>query len=115
MSATTSPQSPPAATPFERFVQKYRDDHRHPVNHVLHVGVGWPLCALAVILLPFRPAWSLALFVAGYLVMWAGHFLFEKNLPTVFKHPSTPFVIAWAVIRQIGRGAARLVRPAGGR
>ncbi len=64
-----------------------------------------------MILLPFRPWWSLGLFVAGYLIMWAGHFLFERNLPTVFKHPSTPFVIAWAVIREIGRRFARLVSP----
>ena len=43
---------------LDRFVARYRQDHRHPVNHVLHIGVGWPLCALAVLVLPFRPLWS---------------------------------------------------------
>ena len=43
--------------------------------------------------------------------MWTGHFVFERNLPTVFKHPSTPFVIAWAVIRELGGSVARLVTP----
>ena len=81
---------------------------RHPVNHFLHLGVGWPMCAAAVILLPFRPLWSLGLFLGGYALMFAGHFLFEGNTPTVLKHPSTPFVIAWAVIRGLGSGLARL-------
>ena len=30
---------------------RYRQDHRNPVNHFLHVGVGWPMAAIAVILL----------------------------------------------------------------
>jgi len=92
-------------------VAKYHEDHAHPVNHFLHVGVGWPIMAAAVLLLPFRPLWSLALFVLSYAIMWFGHFVFERNLPTVFRHPSTPFVIAWAVIQNLGRGLARLVLP----
>lgn len=101
--------------PKRDFMSKYREDHRHPVNHILHVGVGWPLCALAVILLPFRPWWSLALFVSGYVFMWFGHFVFERNLPTIFRHPTTPFVVAWAVIRGMAGGVVRLVTPAKGR
>jgi hypothetical protein len=89
----------PGGSRFGRLVDEYRQDHRNPVNHFLHVGVGWPIMAAAVILVPFRPLWSLALFVLSYAIMWAGHFLFERNLPTIFKHPSTPFVIAWAVVR----------------
>ncbi len=93
---------------LDRFLARYRDDHRHPVNHFLHVGVGWPLCALAVILLPFRPLWSVGLFLGGYALMFTGHFLFERNIPTVFKHPSTPFVVSWAVIRGLCAGLVRL-------
>lgn len=96
---------------FEQFVVKYRLDHRHPVNHALHVYVGWPLCALGVILAPFSLGWTLGLFAAGYVFMWAGHFLFEGNLPTIFKHPATPFLMAWAVIRGLAESAARLVMP----
>jgi hypothetical protein len=113
-----NPQSPtlpslePAAdSRFDRLVAKYREDHVHPVNHFLHVGVGWPIMAAAVVLIPFRPLWSLALFVVSYAIMWTGHFAFERNLPTIFKHPTTPFVIAWAVIQNLGRGLARLVLP----
>src|SRR4051794_36522343 len=110
MTTATNP-----ASPKRDFMEKYREDHRNPVNHVLHVGVGWPMCALAVILLPFRPWWSLSLFLGGYAFMWFGHFVFEKNVPTIFKHPTTPFVVAWAVIRGMAGGLARLVAPAKGR
>ena len=112
----SNPESPPlptldpaAGSRFGRLVAKYHEDHVHPVNHFLHVGVGWPIMAAAVVLLPFRPLWSLALFVLSYAIMWLGHFVFERNLPTVFRHPSTPFVMAWAVIQNLGRGLARLV------
>ena len=59
MSTTASPQA--FNSKFQRLVAKYREDHRHPVNHVLHVGVGWPMVGAALLLLPFRPFWSLPL------------------------------------------------------
>lgn len=99
------------STRFARLVAKYQEDHKHPVNHILHVWVGWPIMAAAVLLAPFRPLWALGLFMASYALMWIGHFVFERNLPTIFRHPSIPFVIAWAVIRDLARGAARLVSP----
>jgi hypothetical protein len=80
---------------------RYRQDHRNPVNHFLHVGVGWPMAAIAVILLPFRPIWSLGLFVSAYAIMFFGHFVFERNIPTIFKEPSTPFVMAFTVMRKM--------------
>jgi hypothetical protein len=110
-SATVTATGPGPASRRDRFLAKYREDHQHPVNHLLHVGVGWPLCAAAVLLLPFRPAWAVGLFLAGYALMFFGHFAFEKNTPTVLKHPSTPFVVAWAVIRGLGGGLLRLARP----
>jgi hypothetical protein len=103
------PEAPAApASKLDRFVTRYRQDHRHPVNHVLHLGCGWPMCGAAVILLPFRPLWSLGLVLGGYALMFAGHFLFEGNRPTILKHPTTPFVIAWAVIRGLAGGLIRL-------
>jgi hypothetical protein len=104
MSLTTSP-----ARTFDRLVARYRHDHRNPINHVLHVYVGWPLCALGVILLPLDPWYTLYGFALGYAFMWSGHLLFERNLPTIFKHPATPFVMAGAVVAGLARGAWRLV------
>ena len=70
------------------------------------------MVAFAVILLPFRPLWSLGLFVSAYAIMFFGHFVFERNIPTIFKEPATPFVMAFTVMRQMLR-AARIL-PAGG-
>lgn len=94
---------PSAATKFESVVESYRRDHQNPVNHVLHVFVGWPLVGAALFLLPFRPWWSLALVVLGYAFMWTGHLVFEKNTPTIWKHPSTPFVMARSVTTNLWR------------
>ncbi len=110
--------NPPAGAVSDRpagLVARYRQDHSHPVNHFLHVGVGWPIMAMAVILVPFRPLWSLGLFFLSYGIMFFGHFAFEKNAPTIFKHPSTPFVIAWSVIRGLFGGLVRLATPGRGR
>ena len=110
--ATSAAAEPgPAARPPAGLIARYRQDHTHPVNHFLHVGVGWPLAAAAVLLLPFRPLWSLGLFLLAYAIMFFGHFAFERNLPTILKHPSTPFVVAWSVIRQLCGGLVRLVAP----
>jgi hypothetical protein len=106
LSAASEPV--PASERPKGLIAKYRQDHTHPVNHFLHVGVGWPMAAAAVLLLPFRPLWSLGLFLLAYAIMFLGHFAFERNSPTILKHPSTPFVIAWSVIRQIGSAIARL-------
>ena len=99
------------ASRIDRMVANYRKDHTHPVNSFLHLGVGWPMMAAAVLLVPFRPWWSLGLFFLAYALMFAGHFLFEGNRPTILKHPTTPFVIAWAVIRGIFDAAVQLVTP----
>jgi hypothetical protein len=109
--AAMSMGSAPAADRPAGLIAKYRRDHQHPVNHVLHVGVGWPMAAAAVLLFPFRPPWGLGLFLLAYAIMFFGHFVFERNIPTVLKHPSTPFVVAWSVIRRLGDGLVRLVRP----
>jgi hypothetical protein len=107
--STATPTSNVKASKFAILVAKYRQDHTNPVNHVMHVGMGWPMVAAALLLLPFKPLWSLALFLGGYAIMFTGHFVFEKNTPTILKHPSTPFVMAWSVICGLCSGTARLV------
>jgi hypothetical protein len=96
---------------FDRLVAKYRADHTHPINHFLHVYVGWPMVGASLILAGFRPWLAVVLFLGGYALMFTGHFAFEGNTPTILKHPSTPFVIAWSVIRGLAGGLARLATP----
>jgi len=112
-SVTKSHAADPRRSSMQRLglSDRYRQDHRHPINHFLHVGVGWPMAAVAVILVPFRPLWSLAIFLSAYAIMFLGHFIFERNIPTVLRHPSTPFVIAWSVIRGLLGSLARLAAP----
>jgi hypothetical protein len=111
LTASAQPGSAPAHSRPTGLLANYRQDHTHPVNHFLHVGVGWPMAAAAVLLLPLRPLWSVGLFLLAYAIMFFGHFAFERNTPTIFKHPSTPFVVAWSVIRKLCGGLLRLVTP----
>jgi len=94
---------------FEQVVANYKEDHTHPINHFLHLFVGWPMVGASLLLLPFKPWWSLWLFVGGYAFMWFGHFVFERNLPTIFKHPATPFIMARSVIGQLSSIARGMV------
>jgi hypothetical protein len=48
------------------------------------------------------------LFIAAYAIMFLGHFVFERNMPTVFKQPGTPFVIAYSVICGLWSSLVRL-------
>jgi hypothetical protein len=105
----------PQKSRLGRVVASYRQDHRHPVNHFLHVGVGWPIAAVAVILLPFRPLWSVGLILLAYAIMFFGHFVFERNAPTIFTHPTTPFVMAYSVVKGLCSGLVRLAMPSRGR
>ena len=107
--STAAPASNTKMSKFATLVAKYRQDHTNPINHVMHVGMGWPMVAAALLLLPFKPLWSIGLVALAYAIMFTGHFVFEGNTPTILKHPSTPFVMAWAVIRGLCSGAARLV------
>ena len=107
----SSPYAPPhpaegeVKTGLAGTPSRYRQDHSNPVNHFLHVGVGWPMAAIAVILLPFRPLWALGLFASAYAIMFFGHFVFERNIPTIFKEPTTPFVVAFSVICKLLQAA----------
>jgi hypothetical protein len=115
LSTSSVPADTFASTPDrkpEGLVARYRLDHKNPVNHFLHVGVGWPMVAISILLLPFRPLWSVLVFASAYAIMFLGHFVFERNTPTILKEPSTPFVIAYSVMRdlwaELGRMARRL-------
>ena len=114
----SNPESPPLPTldpttgsRFDRLMAQYYQDHANPINRFLHVGLGWPIMAAAVVLVPFRPVWSLGLFILSYGIMWFGHFVFERNLPTIFRHPTTPFVMAWTVTRDLACKLVRLATP----
>jgi hypothetical protein len=112
MSEFVSPPAGPAAIAETGFMSKYRRDHQNPVNHFLHVAVGWPLASVGVILLPFRPMLGIGLFLLAYAIMFFGHFVFERNTPTVLRSPATPFIVAASVVKRLLGGITRLATPA---
>ena len=108
--ATAAPASLTGSR-FERLVAKYHEDHRNPVNHVLHVWVGWPIMAAAVILVLFRPLWSLGLFCASYAIMWTGHFVFERQPAHGLPPPDHAVCHGLGGRPRPARGTVRLVSP----
>jgi uncharacterized membrane protein YGL010W len=69
---------------FEKYMTQYDHEHTNPWNKVMH-GVGIPLI-LAGIILSIFTWWriGLALFVAGWILLFAGHRI-EGNKPAFFQ------------------------------
>ena len=95
---------------FEEFWPYYVSQHRNKTCRQLHF-VGTTIAMGCVAASPFVPAALIGAPLAGYGFAWIGHFAFEKNKPTILKHPTTPFIIAWAVIRGLAGGLLRLATP----
>ena len=97
---------------YNEFFAFYLRAHSHPLNRVLHFCGSLIGLAVAITAIALGHPWFVLLWpVIGYGFAWFGHFVFEKNTPTIFKHPATPLVIAWAVIRGLGAGLVRLATP----
>ncbi|HET7756133.1 MAG TPA: DUF962 domain-containing protein [Steroidobacteraceae bacterium] len=73
---------------FREFYPFYLGEHTHRISRRLHVTGTLLALILAVAALGTR-RWTLlaAVPVAGYAFAWAGHFFFERNAPTTFRHP----------------------------
>ncbi len=73
---------------FKEFWPFYVDQHKNPMNRLLHVvgtllGVG-----LLVFSLGTEMYWLLALVpVVSYAFAWVGHLYFEKNKPATWQAP----------------------------
>lgn len=69
---------------FDQYMTQYDHEHSNPWNKVLH-GVGIPMI-LAGIVLVVLTWWrtGLALFVAGWILLFAGHRI-EGNKPAFFQ------------------------------
>ena len=71
---------------LSEYISRYEEEHHHPWNRILH-GVGIPLIFAGVILLILlRWKLGLALFIAGWLMLLAGHKI-EGNHPAFFQGP----------------------------
>lgn len=74
---------------FCEFYQFYLEEHSSLECRRLHF-VGTSLFFIAIGYAFFSQIWLLIPLAAviGYLLAWTGHFLFEKNRPATFRHPS---------------------------
>ncbi|MBI3819239.1 MAG: DUF962 domain-containing protein [Planctomycetes bacterium] len=68
----------------------YEDEHRHPANRLLH-AIGIPVVVASLPIVFWSWKWALALHVAGWTILWAGHAI-EGNLPASWKNPLVAFV-----------------------
>ena len=71
---------------FEKLLQKYHEDHQHPVNKATHM-VGIPMIIASLPLMFFVPPLGIAMFVFGWILQFIGH-AFEGKPPSFFSDHS---------------------------
>ena len=72
--------------PIEKYMSQYDHEHANPWNKALH-GIGIPTIFAGIILLILlRWQLGLALFVLGWILLFAGHRI-EGNKPAFFQGP----------------------------
>jgi len=74
-------------------------EHRNPVNRALHFWIGMPLAGIGLALMVFLKWQGILVLLLGYGAMFIGHYMFEKNPPTIVKTPLGPFSAIAFVIR----------------
>ena len=67
------------------FMEDYKAKHTHPLNRLTH-SIGIPLIVVSLPLFLFSWRWALALFVAGWILQFVGHWI-EGNQPAFFRNP----------------------------
>jgi uncharacterized membrane protein YGL010W len=70
---------------LKAYLEKYRQDHQHPVNRALHT-VGIPMIVASLPLMPFNPLLGASMFVFGWVLQFIGH-AFEGKAPSFFSDP----------------------------
>ena len=70
---------------LKAYLEKYRQDHQHPVNKALH-SVGIPMIVASLPVMPFNPLLGASMFVLGWILQFVGH-AFEGKAPSFFSDP----------------------------
>ena len=73
------------ALDLKGMLDRYNQDHQHPVNRALHF-VGIPTIIASLGVMPFNPVLGSAMFVFGWILQFVGH-AFEGKMPTFFSDP----------------------------
>src|SRR5262245_46471719 len=92
---------------LEQMLERYQQDHTHPLNRATHM-VGIPALALSLPVLLLWPAWGVGLLLFGAALQLLGH-AFEGKPPSFVRDPRFVLVgAAWYARRVAGQ---RLQRP----
>jgi uncharacterized membrane protein YGL010W len=97
---------------WEDWIHEYGQSHQHPVNRLCHtlgipaIALSIPFFAVAIVVRGLWP-WPLALFVAGWMLQFAGH-AFERKPPEFLKDWRFLFVgLRWWLAKVRGKTQAR--------
>jgi len=89
---------------LKAMLEKYRQDHQHPVNKALHT-VGIPTIVASLLVFPFNPLLAVGMFIVGWILQFVGH-AFEGKAPSFFSDPKYLLVgPIWAVKKLFGKAA----------
>ena len=91
---------------LDRLLDRYQQDHTHPLNRATHL-VGIPVLLGALPILVLRPGWGLGLLLLGGALQLLGH-AFEGNTPSFVRDPRFVVVGAAWYLRRVatwGRSA----------
>lgn len=66
-------------------LEKYKQDHQHPVNRALH-SIGIPTIVASIFVFPLNPLFAVGMFVFGWILQFVGH-AFEGKAPSFFSDP----------------------------
>jgi len=92
------------AVDLRGMLERYRNDHQHPVNRALHT-VGIPMIVASLPILPLNPLLGASMFVFGWILQFVGH-AFEGKAPSFFSDPRFLLVGPMWFVRKIrGQGA----------
>jgi len=84
----TKPQVSEKAETFAQFWRHYLRDHAQAGTRVLHfAGTGLGIAALILGIVMLDPMIAILGMVLGYVFAWSGHFLIERNRPSMLAHP----------------------------
>lgn len=90
---------------IQRWIDRYRADHNHPLNHLTHF-IGIPAIVASLVVVFFDWQWGVGLFVGGWILQFIGHGI-EGNRPSFMKDPRFlligPLFILQEGIRKLSR------------
>ena len=82
---------------LETYRRHYRQLHQSVGCRLTHM-FGIPLIVASLVIVFFSWKLALILMVPGWLLLWAGHYLFEQNRPALFSDWKNPLIYLSAVI-----------------